>query len=147
MQYVMFSFFWFRLCFSTVLIQVPFPFPQTPSARLPEGAYIVGIMRHAGRTHQGKKIFWTIMHVQKFFLTPWKEGGNLDPYPRHDSRRNRGKCRRYAPNPGGALVSRDVRYRKNIHACHGPGAFFPLPFLRLSNAPYAFPFIAYPAQR
>lgn len=52
------------------------------------------------------------MHVQKIFFDPPEEkGGNLDPCTSHDSRRYGEKCRRYAPNPGGALASRDVRCR------------------------------------
>ena len=73
------------------IMRVPFPFPQPPSARLPEGAYTIGILCHAGCTCQGKKIFRTIMRVRKIFFDP---AGNLDMYIRHGSRQSERHGRR-----------------------------------------------------
>lgn len=80
------------------IMRVPFPFPQPPSARLPEGAYTIGILCHAGCTCQGKKIFRTIMRVRKIFFDP---AGNLDMYIRHGSRQSERHGRRKPQTPEG----------------------------------------------
>lgn len=80
------------------IMRVPFPFPQPPSARLPEGAYTISILCHAGCTCQGKKIFRTIMRVRKIFFDP---AGNLDMYIRHGSRQSERHGRRKPQTPEG----------------------------------------------